>query len=347
MSRVRSQHSSVLRILAGIVGAGLLAYLVFRVGPGMLLKQTSKVGWGIVVIFWLGGISHLGKTWAWRLTFRSEFRDSIPLWRAFRLRLISEAIGQFGLAGQVLGEGMRVSLLGTSVPVAVGISSATLDRGLYTVSAAIVGTAGLIGAALLFPLSHIWKMCAFACAGGMFAFVLLLIVAVRRQWPVLSIVIRVLRGVPGLQNRLQGAGQTMQSAERELFNFHAHAPQAFWTSFTLNMISQVLAVLEVYLLLRFMGSSMKFFSAFVFEGFTKLVNAVGGLIPGNVGTYEGGSMLIAKLFRVSAATGLSLGFCRRVRALFWAGLGALCLIGTAQKKHCDARAELASAEASC
>jgi hypothetical protein len=71
----------------------------------------------------------------------------------------------------------------------------------------------------------------------------------------------------------------------------------------------------------------------VFEGFTKLVNTAGGLIPGNVGTYEGGSMLIAKLFHVSAAAGLSLGFCRRARALFWAGIGALCLIGTSQKDH--------------
>ena len=347
MCRPAPKHASAFRVLAGALGVGLLAYLVFRVGPGMLLKQTLKVGWGMLLILFLGGIAHFIKTCAWWLTFRKEFRDSIPLWRAFRLRLISEAIGMFGLAGQVVGEGMRVSLLGPSVPVAVGISSATIDRGLYTISAAVVGIAGLVGAALLFPLSPIWKVLTFGFAGGMFAFVLTLVVAVRRQYPVLSIVLRGFRKIPGLRNRVEGAEQTTLSAEQELFNFHRQAQGAFWTSFALNVVSQVFAVLEVYLLLMFMGSSIGFLSAFVFEAFTKLVNTVGGLVPGNIGTYEGGSMLIAKLFHVSAAVGLSLGFCRRARALFWAGIGALCLIEMSQKRDSDSSPEMASAEATC
>jgi len=344
MSKRRPQSPSALRVLAGTLGVGLLAYLVFRVGPGMLLRQALKIGWGMLLIITLGGISHLVKTCAWQLTFRQEFRSSVSLWRAFRLRLISEAVGQFGLAGQVLGEGMRVSLLGPSVPVAMGVSSATIDRGLYTISAAIVGMAGLIGAALLFPLSHLWRVLTLAFAGGMFVFVSILVVAVWCQWPVLSSAVRRLRGVPRLRNRLNSAEQTMYDAEKELFSFHHEAPSAFWTSFALNIISQVLAVLEVYLILMFLGSKIGFASAFVFEGFTKLVNAVGGLIPGNIGTYEGGSMLIAKLFRVSAASGLSLGFCRRARALFWAGLGALCLVTMSQKNHSNPNPKLASAE---
>ena len=347
MCRSRSQSPSALRVLAGTLGVGLLAYLVFRVGPGMLLRQALKIGWGMLLIITLAGTSHLIKTCAWRLTFRREFRSSVSLWRAFRLRLISEAVGQFGLAGQVLGEGVRVSLLGRSVPVAMGVSSATIDRGLYTISAAVVGMAGLIGAALLFPLSHIWRVLTLAFAGGMFVFVLILVVAVWRHWPVLSAAVRGLRGVPRLRNRLQSAEQTMYDAEQELFSFHHEAPSAFWKSFALNITSQVVAVLEVYLILMFLGSRITFASAFVFEGFTKLVNAIGGLVPGNIGTYEGGSMLIAKLFRVSSASGLSLGFCRRVRALFWASMGALCLLTMSRKDHSDPNPELASAEGSC
>ena len=347
MSRVPSQNSSTLRLLAGVIGVALLAYLVFRVGPGMLLKQTLKVGWGMLIILLLGGVAHLIKTWAWRLTFPRKFRKAIPLWRGFRLRLISEAIGQFGLAGQVLGEGMRVSLLGSTVPVATGISSATIDRGLYTISAAIVGIAGLIGAVLLLPLSHMWKVCTFGFAGAMLAFVLILVVAVQRQWPLLSVVIRCLQGLPKVGNRLKSAEHTMQSAEQELFSFHREAPQAFWASFNLNIASQLLAVGEVFLILMFMGARTGFLSAFVFEGFTKLVNTVGGLVPGNVGTYEGGSMLIAKLFHVNAASGLSLGFCRRVRALFWAGIGVLCLLYMSRNNHANHGSKLASAEGTC
>ena len=89
MSRARSQNFSTFRLLVGVVGVALLAYLVFRVGPGMLLQHALKVGWGMLLILFLGGVSHLIKTWAWRLTFRTEFRKQIPLWRGFRLRRAS------------------------------------------------------------------------------------------------------------------------------------------------------------------------------------------------------------------------------------------------------------------
>jgi hypothetical protein len=64
----------------------------------------------------------------------------------------------------------------------------------------------------------------------------------------------------------------------------------------------------------------------VLEGLTKLINLVGALNPGNIGTYEGGNMLITKLFGVTGTAGLTLALCRRARSLFWAAIGAICLI---------------------
>ena len=66
--------------------------------------------------------------------------------------------------------------------------------------------------------------------------------------------------------------------------------------------------------------------AFVVEGLTKVINLVGAFNPGNFGTYEGGNMLIAKIFGVTGTAGLTLALCRRARAVFWAGVGAMCMI---------------------
>ena len=62
------------------------------------------------------------------------------------------------------------------------------------------------------------------------------------------------------------------------------------------------------------------------EALTKVINLVGALNPGNVGTYEGGNMLIAKMFGVTSTAGLTLALCRRARTVFWAGVGAMCMI---------------------
>jgi Lysylphosphatidylglycerol synthase TM region len=324
VSSESSQRTSALRVLAAILGIGLLAYLVCRIGPAALLKQTLAVGWGMLLILFLGGVSHLVKACAWRLTIPNHVRSvSVP--RAFALRLISEAVGQFGLAGQVVGEGMRVSLIGSSVPVAIGISSATIDRGLYTLSAAVVGIGGLVGAVMLFPLSSTWKIYSLVFAATLLVFVLLTVLAVVRQWPVLSAVVRGLQRIPALGTRLNGKEQTILSAEQTLLSFHREAPIEFWTTIVLNLFSQILAITEVYLLLLFMGSRIGFVSAFVFEAFTKLVNVVGALVPGNIGTYEGGSMLIGRFFKVTSTAGLAVAVCRRARGLFWAVIGMICL----------------------
>jgi phosphatidylglycerophosphate synthase len=85
-------------------------------------------------------------------------------------------------------------------------------------------------------------------------------------------------------------------------------------------------VFEVYLILRLMGPHAGPLSALAIEGLTKLVNVVGIFNPGNIGTYEGGNMLFAKMIGIGATAGLTLGLIRRVRALFWGAIGGLCLV---------------------
>jgi uncharacterized membrane protein YuzA (DUF378 family) len=75
-----------------------------------------------------------------------------------------------------------------------------------------------------------------------------------------------------------------------------------------------------------MGARVALVGAFALEGLTKVINLVGAVNPGNVGTYEGGNMLIANMFGVTATAGLTLALCRRAGAIFWAGVGAMCMI---------------------
>jgi phosphatidylglycerophosphate synthase len=53
---------------------------------------------------------------------------------------------------------------------------------------------------------------------------------------------------------------------------------------------------------------------------------MGNFNPGNIGTYEGGTMLIGKMFGLSGATGLALGLSRRLRSLIWAAVGLICFV---------------------
>ena len=244
----------------------------------------------------------------------------------FSLRLVSEAAGQAGGVGQVFGDTWRVGALGAELPLADRISSVALDRTLYALSSTMVTIAGLVSVAFLIPLPGKLGSYAKIFGGVLVAILCLAVVAVRRRWPVITGVAGALGRIGKIGRWLEGKGDSIRSVEETLLDFFHRSPAVFRANLALQLIAQAAAVSEVYLILRLMGSHAALSAALAIEGFTKLINVIGVINPGNAGTYEGGNMLLAKLAGMSGPAGLSLGLIRRVRVIFWAGVGATCAV---------------------
>lgn len=312
-----------LRILAALMSAVLFAYLIWEAGPSKLWDNVLKLGWGFIGVLALAGVSHVAKTWAWRLTLYDKHKISFP--RLLGLRLGAEAAGQLGFVGQTFGDSIRVSRLSPEIPIASGIASVTLDRGLYIVTGVIILIAGLVGAMPVLLHSHALRLCAGVFVLDLIAFLLLTLLAVRKRWPVLSGCARFFARVPILKRWIENEYLVIQSVENAVLDFHHNLPGAFWSSFLLILVSHCMAVMEVCLVLWLMGVKFGILSALVVEAMTKLVNVVGNINPGNFGTFEGGNMLIGKMFGLTGAIGLTLGLARRLRAFFWTAVGGICL----------------------
>jgi len=321
-----------LRLLAATFGVSMFAYLVHRAGPAKLLESMTALGWGLALVMAWGGVAHVVKTWAWRLMLLDEKRE-VSFARMLGLRLASEAVGQLGGLGQMFGEGLRVSLLGPGMPLASGISSVTIDRAFFIISAALVTIVGLLAVLTVLPLPH-----TLALYAGMFVLILLAVVfvaavAVRKRWPMLSGPAQILGRIRYFRAWIERERTLIHSVENNLLDFYHHTPGSFWASFILNLACHAAAVFEVYLILWLMGAKVSLFGALAIEALTKLVNIAGTFNPGNIGTYEGGNMLIVKMFGLSGAAGLTLAFTRRLRAIFWAAVGGLCLIMLAKRRE--------------
>jgi len=314
-----------LRFLAAVLGLGLLGYLVFRAGPEAVWKEVQAVGWGLALAIILGGLCQLIRTWAWRQTITYDIKG-LRWSRSLGAQLASDACGQLGFAGKLIGEGIHVSLVSPVVPVARGISACAIDGGMHLLTAAVVAVLGISIALLHFPLSGQWRVYALVLAAVLIAVVVLAFVAVASRWRLMGNAARAIARLPQLHNWMIGKEPFVDAAENNLLAFSRKAPSAFRASLILSLLWHAVAVLEVYVVLRFMGPGIALVSAFAMEGLTKVVNLVGALNPGNFGTYEGGNMLMANMFGVTATAGLTLALCRRARGVFWAGIGVVCMI---------------------
>jgi phosphatidylglycerophosphate synthase len=325
VSRLLCKTRLPLRLLAGTLGVLLLTHLVRRAGPANLLQSMATLGWRLGLVVALGGVSHLVKTWAWRLALLGEKRQA-SFGRMLGLRLGSEAVGQLGILGQMFGESLRVALLSPTVSLAGGIASVTLDRAFSILTAAVVTIAGMIALLAVLPLPHTLSLYAGLCALTLLGVVAVMALAVRKRWPVFSGAAQALGRVRYFSGWIEHRHSLIHSVESKLLDFYHHTPGAFWGSFVLNLACHGAAVLEVYLILHLMGANTSLVVALTIEALTKLVNIVGVFNPGNVGTYEGGNVLIGKLFGLSGAAGLTLGLARRFRGIFWAAVGGICLV---------------------
>jgi phosphatidylglycerophosphate synthase len=320
----------LLRMLGAILGILLFIHLIHRAGPAKLLASMVALGWGLALVIAWGGVAHILKTWAWRLTLL-DGKGQVSFARMLGLRLGSEAVGQFGGVAQLFGEGLRVSLLGPAIPLSHGIASVTIDRAFFVVSAAVVSFLGLSAVLMVLPLPHKLMLYAIVFACLLLGFVLLSAIAIRNRWPLFSRTGNVLGRIRHLKPLIDRKRALIHSVEESLLDFYHSTPKAFWASLLLNLACHAAAIVEVYLIVWLMGTKLTLFGALAIEALTKLVNIAGTFNPGNIGTYEGGNMLITKMFGLTAAAGLTLAFARRLRALFWAGVGMLCLISLSNR----------------
>jgi Lysylphosphatidylglycerol synthase TM region len=317
----RYLHRICFRSFVPLLGVSLLGYTVFRTGPGAVWKQVHAVGWGLALIIILGGFSQLIKTCAWRQNFACDI-SALSWSRSLGAQLASDAVGQLGFAGKLFGEGLRISLLGSAVPLANGISSSAIDGGLHAFTAVVVTVLGITATMLLAPLDGQWRIYALLLAAVLIAIVAISAVAIASGWRLMGNAARAIGRLPRLHKLVSDKLSVIDSAEHNLLTFCREEPVAFCASLMLNLLWHAMAVFEVYLILRFMGADVGVVGAFAMEGLTKVINLVGALSPGNLGTYEGGNMLIANMFGMTGTAGLTLALCRRARAIFWAAVGA-------------------------
>src|SRR5260370_37419144 len=117
MLRIQSKAKLPLRLIAIAMSASFFVYLIWRAGPSKLWQSLSELGLGIILVIALAGVSHLARTWGWRLTLGDD-QHKISFSRLVGLRLGAEAAGQLGILGQTFGDSGRASHSRADMPVA-------------------------------------------------------------------------------------------------------------------------------------------------------------------------------------------------------------------------------------
>jgi hypothetical protein len=229
-----------------------------------------------------------------------------PGWRASVAATLSgDAVGYLTWAGPLTGEPLKAYLIRDLVPVAVGVTAGAAERLLYNASAAIVIA---VAAALVLPADERrWLLAAAAAAG----------VCLGAAWWWTRSRRKAAAGAAAASVNPPGViGALAHDLWRE-------RPAALAAMVMIEIGQHALLMCEAYVMLTALGAQPSLRTVVIFEGLTKAVNAVGGIVPGRLGIAEGGTALLSGALGLGASYGMGLAIMRRIRATAWGAVGLL------------------------
>lgn len=289
-------------VFAGLAaGTVLFLYAVDRVGLDALTAGVRRVGWGLVAILGLGGARFVLRAQCWRWCLPPGVPFDFP--HAFAAFVAGDAVGNVTPLGLLASEPTKVLLVRHHLATPDSVASLTLENIVYAISVAAMLA---FGVALFLTTTTTPEGTRWIAAGALAGTAVAVASAVA------------LLRAPRLL-RVRG----------DVWSFAAANPGRLARVFALQLFFHVLAVLETFLTLRWLlgGESPTFVQAVVFETVNRFTAVAFKFVPFRIGVDEAASAAIAPLVAATAGAGVTLAVIRKVRVLFWSGIGLL-LIAT-------------------
>ena len=311
-----ARHSAI-RLGTLALGVAFFAGALYYINVGTTLEMSRRLGIALPLALLLGGLWHFVRTWAWAACFPQP--RQLGFLRLARVRLAGEAFSYLTFRG-VAGEPLKVLLLSGSVDARQATAAIALERLGYMVGTTIIIGVGAVLALIGLPLTPLWfgVFRAFAIAAGIVTVLAMRVVLGRGTYS--QSLLRRTDQALGTSLGEGRVGRFTTAVERQMLDVLRGNPRRLLVVMSATVASYLLMALEAWVILRASGVPIGANPALAVETFSRVTSFASAFIPANLGALEASS--VAAVMAVGAVGGgAALALARRLRGLFWAGVG--------------------------
>jgi hypothetical protein len=317
----RYRAASVATTLAGIV---LFAVLVYQTGWSTIAESIRACGSIFVALILVAGVRHLLRTLVWYLCIEPQHR-TIPFLDLFNIRLAAEAITDLTFAGPLLGESAKAVAVSQRIPATDTLSSIVIENLLYSLSVVLFIMSGVIAFLAGTSSSGRTRAIVLLVSLGLFVPIVAIQAAIAKRFLLLSSLLDLL-GKRGVRVKaVERRRDELRRFEEHVVAFYAGHRARLLAAFGIELVTNVTGLVEAYLILGVTAGDASLFAAYVIESVNRIVNAVFPFLPLRLGVDEGGTALVFHALGYTTAAGVSLAVIRKIRNIFWIGVGLACM----------------------
>jgi phosphatidylglycerophosphate synthase len=334
-----ASRASVIRLGALAVGIVLFVAALYYINISLAVGTIRRLGVALPLALFFSGLWHLARTWAWAESFPKP--RTVSFLRLARVRLAAEAFSYLTLRG-IAGEPLKVVLLSDRIDPRDATAAVALERMAYMIVTTLIVGIGSVAALLVLPLTRLWFRVfrAFALTAAVVAVLTGLVITGRGSY--LQAMLLRIDGWFGTSIARGRISRFTAAVERQMLDLLRSNPRRLGVLLTATAVAYVCMALEAWVILRASGTPVSAVGALTVETFSRVASFASAFIPANLGALEASSLAAVAAVGM-AGGGAALALARRIRGLFWAGIG-LAIYPRGAQRYTSPAADVAGPE---
>ncbi|MDX2193213.1 MAG: lysylphosphatidylglycerol synthase transmembrane domain-containing protein [Gemmatimonadales bacterium] len=308
-----------------LLGGGLFAWMIWRIGPGQLWANAERTGWFFLPIVLSYFFVYALNAWSWQLMMAEE--ASRPgYWRTFSITASAFALNYLTPMVQAGGEPYKVAAVAPWLGTQRAVGSVVLWRMLHSLSYLIAWFVAAVLGFFVLPLEP--KVVVGLGLGVLGVGGLILGLLFLHREGVMERLLDVLHRVPLLDRvarLIEPRREALVAMDRQIADFYHRAPRRFAAALAIECLARAVFAAEFWLICYSVGVRLDALQSFVLPGLSSLIQNALFIIPYQLGTNEGAGFVLFQLVGFEPSLGVYTAIVSRLRDLSWIGLGLLLL----------------------
>ncbi|MAT59781.1 MAG: hypothetical protein CMF23_17545 [Ignavibacteriae bacterium] len=324
--------SKISKIILFLIGISVFTYLVMDFGLDNILTNLQKTGWYFIPVIGVWGFVYLFNTFAWRSIIHNSSKISFG-------KLLSITISGFALnyitpSVAVGGEPYRIAELQKPLGMSKAVSSTFLYTMIHFLSSFVFWIMVILLALISLTLPSTIRILLIV---ALLAFLIVVYFFINRHKNgILESLLNISTKIPFIKKiaiKYSDKTEKIKQIDHQIKDLYLNRKSDFFSALSLEILARIIASLENLFILKAIGIDITFSQALYINAFSSFVINLFFFMPLELGSREGGLVLVLKTLRISSSLGIYIGLVNRIRELLWILIGLILIVSGKKKTN--------------
>lgn len=328
------------KIILFLVGIAIFIYLVLDFGLNNILINLQKTGWYFIPVIGIWAFVYLFNTFAWQLIIGNG-KSQIPFHKILSITISGFALNYITPSVAVGGEPYRIAVLKNLIGTSKAVSVTLLYTMIHIMSSFVFWILIILLALFSVPLSVANKI--------ILIFILIIFSAIvyffitRHKKGVAKALINFTLKIPYIKKittKYANKSESIEKIDEQITELYLKRRKNFYQALSWETFARIVASVENLFILKAIGINITFSEALYINAVSSFIINIFFFMPLELGSREGGLVLVLKTIKISSSLGIYLGLVNRIRELFWVLVGLILITLSGKKLNKDIITEI-------